>query len=53
MFYCTVGLPGFEDMLVTGGYYDEEFVRTPAGWKIQRLFEDNRWMTSPRPVPPA
>ena len=53
MFHCTVGLPGFEDMVVTGGYYDEELVRTPAGWKIQRLFEDNRWMTSPRPVPPA
>jgi ketosteroid isomerase-like protein len=49
MFHCSARLPGMgaADMFVTGGYYDEELVRTPNGWKIQRLFEDNRWMTRP------
>ena len=47
MFHCTADIPGMDDMLVTGGYYDEEFVRTPGGWKIRRLFEDNRWMQNP------
>lgn len=46
MFHCSVRLPGQEDMLVTGGYYDEELVRTPDDWKIQRLAEDNRFMQS-------
>ena len=47
MFHCSAQLAGMDDMLVTGGYYDEELVRTPNGWKIQRLVEDNRWMTRP------
>ena len=47
MFHCTAQLPGVADALVTGGYYDEEFVRTRDGWKIRRLFEDNRWMQGP------
>jgi 3-phenylpropionate/cinnamic acid dioxygenase small subunit len=47
MFHCSVRLPGLDDMLVTGGYYDEKLVRTPTGWKIQRLVEDNRWMHGP------
>jgi hypothetical protein len=49
MFYTSARLQGLDEMLVTGGYYDEEFVRTSDGWKIQRLFEDNRWMKSPMP----
>jgi ketosteroid isomerase-like protein len=47
MFHCTVRLPGVDDMLVSGGYYQEELVRTADGWKIQRLVEDNRWMQGP------
>ena len=53
LFHCTAQLPGLDDLLVTGGYYDEELVRTPAGWKIHRLFEDNRWMQNPPPSGPA
>jgi hypothetical protein len=49
MFHCSVRLPALHEMLVTGGYYDEELVRTTDGWKIQRLVEDNRWM---QPDPP-
>jgi hypothetical protein len=36
-------------MLTTGGYYDLAFRRESDGWKIERLVEDNRWMT---PAPP-
>lgn len=49
MFYTSVDLPDLDELLVTGGYYDEEFVRTSDGWKIQRLFEDNRWMRPSMP----
>ena len=44
MFHCSFRLPGSDQLMVTGGYYREEHVRTPAGWRIRRLFEDNRWM---------
>jgi hypothetical protein len=44
MFHCSVRFPGMDRLLVTGGYYREEHVRTAAGWRIRRLFEDNRWM---------
>jgi ketosteroid isomerase-like protein len=47
MFHCTARFPGVDENLVTGGYYDEELVRTPDGWKIRRLFEDNRYMQRP------
>jgi len=53
MFYCSVKVPGMEQMIITGGYYDELFVRTEAGWKIQSLYEDNRWMNMPVPVLPT
>jgi hypothetical protein len=49
MFYCTLRLPGMDEMLKTGGHYDEEFMRGSDGWKIQRLYEDNRWMNMPMP----
>jgi hypothetical protein len=52
MFHCSVRLPGQDNMLVTGGYYREEFVRTSDGWKIRRLVEDNRWMQWPDGGPP-
>ena len=53
MFHCSVQIPGAPDVVVTGGYYDEDFVRTPDGWKIQRLFEDNRWMKGPSHLAPS
>jgi ketosteroid isomerase-like protein len=48
MFHCSAQFHGVDDLMVTGGYYDEEFVRMADGWKIQRLFEDNRWMKMPQ-----
>ncbi|MET0726949.1 MAG: nuclear transport factor 2 family protein [Acidimicrobiales bacterium] len=53
MFHCSAQLQGVDDMLVTGGYYDEELVRGPLGWRIQRLVEDNRWMKNPTPAAPT
>ena len=47
LFQCSAKFDGTDDMMVTGGYYDEIFARTADGWKIERLFEDNRWMTNP------
>jgi hypothetical protein len=47
-FYTAAQIPGLDPMLTTGGYYDLAFRREPDGWKIERLAEDNRWM-SPRP----
>ena len=47
MFHCSAQLPGLDDILVTGGYYQEELGRTSDGWKIRRLVEDNRWMKMP------
>ncbi len=46
MFHCTAQLPAVERPIVTGGYYHEVYVRTGGGWRIQRLLEDNRWMTA-------
>ena len=44
MFLCIFRLPGMEGVLQTGGYYELAFRRIPAdGWKISRLYEDNRW----------
>lgn len=45
MFFTSVRLPGSADMLFTGGYYQLELVRAGDRWKLQRLFEDNRWMS--------
>jgi 3-phenylpropionate/cinnamic acid dioxygenase small subunit len=48
MFLTAAQIPGLDEMLHTGGYYDLAFRRQADGWKIERLVEDNRWM-QPRP----
>ncbi len=50
MFFTSARIPGLDEMLTTGGYYDLAFRRESDGWKIERLVEDNRWMS---PSPPA
>lgn len=50
MFHTTVRVPGLDDMLITGGYYELAFRRESGRWKIARLLEDNRWR---RPTPPG
>jgi 3-phenylpropionate/cinnamic acid dioxygenase small subunit len=49
MFLTFARIPGLDEMLSTGGYYDLALRREPDGWKIERLVEDNRWM---QPTPP-
>ena len=49
VFHTTVRVPGLDGMLVTGGYYDLVLRREPAGWKIERLVEDNRWRNATPP----
>jgi 3-phenylpropionate/cinnamic acid dioxygenase small subunit len=50
MFLAILHLPGMDQPLTTGGYYDLSFVRGDGRWKIRRLYEDNRWM---HPAPDA
>jgi 3-phenylpropionate/cinnamic acid dioxygenase small subunit len=50
MFYTSARVPGLDDMLYTGGYYDLTLRREAEGWKIERMVEDNRWM---QPGPPG
>jgi hypothetical protein len=47
MFHCSVRVPGMDGLIVTGGYYRQEHVRTAEGWRMRRQFEDNRWMDLP------
>ena len=44
MFFTTVKIPGVDGVLLTGGYYDLALTQADGGWRVQRLFEDNRWM---------
>jgi hypothetical protein len=48
-FFCSILFSGVEDVLFTGGFYEEELVRTSDGWKIRRLVEHNQWMKGPAP----
>jgi 3-phenylpropionate/cinnamic acid dioxygenase small subunit len=46
MFYNPMQLPGMAKMSYCGGYYHHDFVRTPEGWKSQRLVEENVWFVN-------
>ena len=35
---------GGESIVEVGGYYHHELVRTPDGWRSQRMVDDNVWM---------
>jgi 3-phenylpropionate/cinnamic acid dioxygenase small subunit len=52
MFYNPMQLPGMETMSFCGGYYHHDLVRTPEGWKSERLVEENLWFTN-RPGAPS
>jgi SnoaL-like domain len=49
MFFCSILFPEVDDVLFTGGFYQEGLVRTSDGWKIRRLVEHNQWMKGPAP----
>lgn len=50
MFYNPMLLPGMDDLSYCGGTYDHDMVRTPEGWRSERLVEENLWFVN-RPGP--
>jgi ketosteroid isomerase-like protein len=50
MFYNPMQLPGLAEQSACGGYYHHDLVRTPEGWKSERLVEENLWFVNP-PLP--
>jgi hypothetical protein len=49
MLYNPMQLPGMAEVSFCGGRYYLEVVRTPEGWKSQRLVEENQWFVNPVP----
>jgi 3-phenylpropionate/cinnamic acid dioxygenase small subunit len=46
MFYNPMLLPGMDDQSYCGGYYHHDLVRTPDGWRSERLVEENVWFAN-------
>jgi len=46
MFYNPMQLPGIAELSYCGGYYHHDLVRTPEGWKSERLVEENLWFVN-------
>jgi hypothetical protein len=46
MFYNPMQLPGLPGMTACGGHYLHEVVRTPEGWKSERLVERSEWFVN-------
>ena len=46
MFYNPMQLPGMAELSYCGGYYVHDMVRTPEGWKSERLVEHNEWFVN-------
>lgn len=46
MFYNPMQLPGMTELSYCGGYYHHDMVRTPEGWKSERLVEENVWFVN-------
>ena len=49
LFYNPMQLPGMEALSFCGGRYHHDLVRTPEGWKSERLVEENLWFVNPPP----
>ena len=52
IFYNPMQLPGMSDLSYCGGHYVHDLVRTPDGWKSERLVEHNEWFVN-RPSAPS
>jgi 3-phenylpropionate/cinnamic acid dioxygenase small subunit len=46
LFYNPMQLPGLAQLSYCGGYYVHDMVRTPEGWKSERLVEHNEWFVN-------
>jgi uncharacterized protein (TIGR02246 family) len=47
MFYNPMQLPGKAEQSACGGTYDHDMVRTPDGWKSEKVVEQNLWFLNP------
>jgi 3-phenylpropionate/cinnamic acid dioxygenase small subunit len=45
-FYNPMLLPKMTEQSYCGGYYHHDFVRTPAGWKSEKLVEQLVWFVN-------
>jgi 3-phenylpropionate/cinnamic acid dioxygenase small subunit len=46
MFFNPMHLPGMDQQSYCGGYYHHDLVRTPDGWRSERLVEENVWFVN-------
>ena len=46
-FFNPMQITGMDTPSACGGYYHHDFVRTPQGWKSERLVEENVWFANP------
>lgn len=46
MFYNPMLLPNMKEQSYCGGYYHHELVRTPDGWRSEKLVEENKWFVN-------
>jgi 3-phenylpropionate/cinnamic acid dioxygenase small subunit len=47
MFYNPMQLPGIDGLAYSGGNYHHQVVRTPEGWRSERLVEETKWSVNP------
>ena len=52
MFFNPMLLPGMAEQSYCGGYYHHDLVRTPEGWRSERLVEENVWFVN-HPTKPS
>ncbi|UGQ12821.1 nuclear transport factor 2 family protein [Yinghuangia sp. ASG 101] len=46
MFYNPMLLPNMTEQSYCGGYYHHNLVRTPDGWRSEKLVEENLWFVN-------
>lgn len=51
LFYNPMHVPGMTEMSFCGGCYHHDVVRTPDGWKSERLVEESIWFVNPPQSP--
>ncbi|MGW0173760.1 nuclear transport factor 2 family protein [Rhodococcus sp. NPDC003322] len=53
MFVNPMQFPGLDGLSICGGNYHHTVVRTPDGWRSERLVEENLWFVNRPPRPAA
>ena len=47
MFYNPMQFPHKDEQSACGGTYEHDMVRTPEGWKSEKVVENNMWFVNP------